>query len=449
MDTLIQIAQFILSISILVILHELGHFIPAKLFKTKVEKFYLFFDAKFSLFKKKIGDTEYGIGWIPFGGYVKIAGMVDESMDTEQLKKEPEDWEFRSKPAWQRLIIMAGGVIVNVIVVYIIQVGMLTAWGKQETRLDSMKDGLWIRSEMLKNDIGLQTGDKIVSINNEKTTYLRESYMNILLGNSIQIEREGKEMSLNIPIDVINKLKNNKSEGPLYTPRIPFVVAKVMDSLHNANSGLEAGDQVIKLNGKPTNFVDQMLVALNEHKSQTVEALVLRQGEPLNLTVNVSPKGTLGVLRQGFSYASLEEQGGLTIDKVDYAFGDAVWAGFGETKTAFVDYFKQFKRIINPETKAYKSVGGLIKMVEIFPSSWDWRYFWNITAMLSTMLAVLNILPIPALDGGHIVFLLYEIVSGRKPSQRVLETAQMLGIMILLSLLVLANGNDILEKILG
>ena len=250
-------------------------------------------------------------------------------------------------------------------------------------------------------------------------------------------------------IDVIDKLKNNKSDGPLFTPRIPFVVAAVIDSLHNAKSDLEVGDQIVKLNGNTTSYVDQIFVALNENKSQTIDATVLRNGETLNLTLNVSPKGTLGILRKGFSYNTLEQQGLLAIDKVDYSFGEAAWAGFAETKIAFIDYFKQFKRIINPETKAYKSVGGLIKMVEIFPSSWDWRYFWNITAMLSTMLAVLNILPIPALDGGHIVFLLYEMVSGRKPSQRVLETAQMIGIMILLSLLLLANGNDVLEKILG
>lgn len=450
MDLIIRVCQFILSISLLVILHELGHFIPAKLFKTKVEKFYLFFDAKFSLWKKKIGETEYGIGWIPFGGYVKIAGMIDESMDTDQMEKEPQPWEFRSKPAWQRLIIMIGGVVVNILVAIAIYIGILFTWGKDYIPMDSLKAGLWITKPELADQIKLKNGDKIVSVDEKPVVGFQQALNSIVIGNSLTIDRNGEHLKVDIPVNFIETLlETKKNQRAFYAPRMPFIIQGFGEGTVNENLGLRAKDRVMTINKQSVEYFDMAAEVLNQNKGQKVVVEVLRDGNPKQLELEISEEGKLGVIPYIATSAELEKLGLLEVKHDKYSLGEAIPAGIKMTYTSFIDYVKQFKKIINPETGAYKGVGGIIKMTELFPSEWNWRYFWNITAILSIMLAFLNILPIPALDGGHVMFVLYEMITRRKPSQKVLETAQVLGFFIVMGLILLVNGKDVIEKILG
>ncbi len=448
MDLIIRVSQFILSISLLVILHELGHFIPAKLFKTKVEKFYLFFDAKFSIWKKKIGETEYGIGWIPFGGYVKISGMIDESMDTEQLEKAPQPWEFRSKPAWQRLIIMIGGVVVNIIVAIIIYIGILTVWGKDYIPMESLKDGLWITKPELADHIKLQTGDKILSVDGKPVLGYQQALNSIVIGDSLIIDRQGEKIAVDIPINYIEILENAKDEQKVfYAPRMPFIIKGFINGTVNESLGLEAKDRIMAINDESVEYFDMVANVLNKYKGQTVKVDVVREDKEMTLQLEVNNEGKLGVMQYMATSPELEKLGLLKIEHDRYSFGEAIPAGFKMTYTSFIDYIKQFRKIVNPETGAYKSVGGMIKMTKLFPSEWNWRYFWHITAILSIMLAFLNILPIPALDGGHVMFVLYEMVTRKKPSQKVLETAQILGFFIVVGLILIVNGKDVIEEI--
>lgn len=448
MDLIIRVSQFILSISLLVILHELGHFIPAKLFKTKVEKFYLFFDAKFSIWKKKIGETEYGIGWIPFGGYVKIAGMIDESMDTEQLEKEPQPWEFRSKPAWQRLIIMIGGVVVNILIAIIIYIGILTVWGKDYIPMESLKDGLWIVKPELAEHIQLQNGDKIISVDGKPVLGYQQALNSIVIGESLTIDRGGKKLEVDIPINFIEILETAEDKQKVfYAPRMPFIVKGFSTGSTNESLGLMAKDRIMSINGESVEYFDLVPDVLSKYKGQMVEVKVIRDEKSQVLDLKVNNEGKLGVMQYMASNPELEKLGLLRIEHERYSFGEAIPAGIKMTYTSFIDYIKQFRKIINPETGAYKSVGGMIKMTKLFPSEWNWRYFWHITAILSIMLAFLNILPIPALDGGHVMFVLYEMVTRKKPSQKVLETAQILGFFIVVGLILIVNGKDVIEEI--
>jgi len=450
MDLIIRVCQFILSISLLVILHELGHFIPAKLFKTKVEKFYLFFDAKFSIWKKKIGETEYGIGWIPFGGYVKIAGMIDESMDTDQMDKEPQPWEFRSKPAWQRLIIMIGGVVVNILVAIAIYIGILFTWGKDYIPMDSLKAGLWITKPELADQIKLKNGDKIVSVDEQPVVGFQQALNSIVIGNSLTIDRNGEHLKVDIPVNFIETLlETEKKQRAFYAPRMPFIIQGFGEGTVNEELGLQAKDRVMTINKQSVEYFDMAAEVLNQYKGQKVVVEVLRDGNPKQLELVINAEGKLGVIPYIATSTELEKLGLLQVKHDKYSLGEAIPAGIKMTYTSFIDYVKQFKKIINPETGAYKGVGGIIKMTELFPSEWNWRYFWNITAILSIMLAFLNILPIPALDGGHVMFVLYEMITRRKPSQKVLETAQVLGFFIVMGLILLVNGKDVIEKILG
>lgn len=450
MDLVIQVCQFILSISLLVILHELGHFIPAKLFKTKVEKFYLFFDAKFSIWKKKIGETEYGIGWIPFGGYVKIAGMIDESMDTEQMDKAPQPWEFRSKPPWQRLIIMIGGVVVNILVAIAIYIGILFTWGKDYIPMESLKDGLWVTKPELADQIHLQNGDKITFVDGKPVLGFQQALNSIVIGNTLTIDRDGEAIKVDIPINFIETLlETKKDQRAFYAPRMPFIIQGFGNASVNEGLGLRAKDRVMSINNQSVEYFDMAADVLSQFKGQTVVAEILRDGKSLQLELEINDNGKLGVMPYIATSTELEILGLLDIKHDKYSLGEAIPAGIKLTYTSFVDYIKQFKKIINPQTGAYKGVGGIIKMTELFPSEWNWRYFWNITAILSIMLAFLNILPIPALDGGHVMFVLYEMITRRKPSQKVLETAQVLGFFIVMGLILLVNGKDVLEKILG
>jgi len=446
MEIVIKLSQFLLSLSLLIILHELGHFIPAKLFKTRVEKFYLFFDVKYSLLKKKIGETEYGIGWLPLGGYVKISGMIDESMDKEQMALPAQPWEFRSKPAWQRLIIMLGGVTVNFILAFIIYIGMAYAYGDSYISNADMKDGLLIENQAMIN-AGFKSGDKIIAVDGEKIVrFDKEISSKVILAKQVVIERNGAEQTIKIPNDFVDQLSKFE-KAPLATIRIPFVIGNVPDE--SLNKELKVKDILLSLNGQTTKYLDQAKVVLENNKNKNISALVLRDQKQVAANVKVNNEGKLGVQLGGLGLESLEKLGYYKITHQKYSFMESIPFGIQKGKDQLVGYGKQLKMIFNPETKAYKQVGGFKAIFDIFPSYWSWETFWSITAILSIMLGVMNLLPIPALDGGHVMFLLFEIVSGKKPSDKFLENAQMVGFVLLISLLLFANGNDIYKAIVG
>ncbi|KJD36397.1 zinc metalloprotease [Tamlana sedimentorum] len=446
MDFVIKISQFLLSLSLLIILHELGHFIPAKAFKTRVEKFYLFFDVKFSLFKKKIGDTVYGIGWLPLGGYVKISGMIDESMDTEQMAQEPQPWEFRSKPAWQRLIIMLGGVTVNFLLAILIYIGMSYYYGDRFLPNDNIKDGVLIENTVA-NKAGLLTGDKILAVDGSKITNFSEISEKVLFGKEISIERDGVESTVIMPEDFLAQLIDSK-EKDFIDLREPFIIVEVPDSSRNINSGLQKGDIVVGLNDIQTKYADQVKTALQTFKGQQVTAKVKRDDTEITLPLKISNEGKLGLIyASGSTPKTLEALGYYTFETKKYGFFESFPVGLTKTKEKLVSYWGQLKAIFTPSTGAYKGVGGFKAIYDIFPEFWSWQVFWGITAFLSIMLGVLNLLPIPALDGGHVMFLLYEMISGRKPGDKFMEYAQMVGFFILIALVLFANGNDIYKAI--
>ncbi|EMQ96067.1 Membrane-associated zinc metalloprotease [Xanthomarina gelatinilytica] len=446
MEFVIKISQFLLSLSLLIVLHELGHFIPAKLFKTRVEKFYLFFDVKFSLFKKKIGDTVYGIGWLPLGGYVKISGMIDESMDKEQMAQPPQPWEFRSKPAWQRLIIMLGGVTVNFLLAILIYIGMSYFYGDRILPNENIKDGVLVESTVA-NKAGLLTGDKIISVDGEPIEDFSQISEKVLFGKNITIERDGQQSTVTLPEDFLAQLIDS-NEKKFIDLRMPFVIAEVPDSSFNKGSGIQKGDIITGFNDKKTKYIDEVIPALETFKGQQVQATVLRDNKELQIPLTISEEGKLSlVYASGATPETLEALGYYKFETKKYGFFESIPVGFVKTKEKLSSYITQVKAIFTPSTGAYKGVGGFKAIYDIFPNYWSWQVFWNITAFLSIMLGFLNLLPIPALDGGHVMFLLYEMVSGRKPGDKFLEYAQMVGFIILIALVLFANGNDIFKAI--
>ena len=436
MDILIQAAQFILSLSLLIILHEMGHFIPAKAFKTRVEKFYLFFDPWFSLFKKKIGGTEYGVGWLPLGGYVKISGMIDESMDKEQMKKPPEPWEFRSKPAWQRLIIMVGGVTVNVILAIIIYAGMMMYYGEEYLPNEHVTYG--ITADSTAEAIGLRDGDQIISVDGVEIQRFSQIPLEILLGDEgrIRLRRDGEVKE--IRITETDKRDLIKSQSTLVGLRIPYVAGDFTKESAAREAGLQKGDSIVALNGEEMLFFDQYLTAIPERAGENITLDVYRDGSLAHVDMTVPESGRIGV------YAMPPTEF-FEFETKKYGFFEAFPAGVEKSFSVLDDYIRQFKLILNPETEAYKEVGGFLMIADQFDTKWNWQRFWSFTAFLSIMLAFLNILPIPALDGGHVVFVLWEMITGHKPSEKVLEYAQVVGFIILMGLIILANGNDILR----
>ncbi len=428
----LQAAQLIVSLSILVVLHELGHFIPAKWFKCRVEKFYLFFDPWFSLFKKKVGETEYGVGWLPLGGYVKISGMVDESMDKEQMKQPPKEWEFRSKPAWQRLIIMVGGVTVNVLLAFVIYAMILFTWGETKLPMKNLTDGVWV------------TDSLAMEVNDQPVEYFDNLNAQFLLGeNHLTIERNGQEQRLNIPVDLIGRLVENRRRNPLVLPRIPSLVAEVPDSTNAYTAGLKVKDRIVGIDSMEVRYHDQVRPILQERKGQTVSLTVLRNDKRVSMPVKVSDDGTIGFFPMLPAMSDLKSMKVYEFEHKEYGFFSAFPAGVRLAIEKLDNYIQQFKKILNPSTGAYKGIGGFKSMGSIFPKyEWNWEAFWNITAFFSIVLAFMNLLPIPALDGGHVMFTLYEMITGRKPNEKFLEYAQIVGMVILFGLLLYANGND-------
>lgn len=443
MDVFVKIVQLLLSLSILVLFHEFGHFLFAKLFKTRVEKFYMFFNPWFSLFKFKKGETEYGIGWLPLGGYVKIAGMIDESMDTAQMRKPAQPWEFRSKPAWQRLLIMLGGVMVNVVLAFLIYIMVLYTWGETYLPAENVKYG--VVCDPLFEKMGMQTGDIVVSLDSVKVERFSDILADMTLDHpqTVQVEREGKLISLDIPETFTADLlalssKNNRVR--LLVPRQLMdstYVAEFADYSAAYDAGIRKGDKILAVNGRTFRFYDEFTDMLAANADSRVETKVLRGKDTLQFAFDLGNDGKFGI------YFGSTERLELAFRK--YSFGEAIPAGIAKGAQTISSYLKQLKLIFSPRVEAYKSVGGVMMMGSIFPGVWDWEIFWELTAFISIMLAVVNILPIPALDGGHVLFLLYEVITRRKPGEKFMEYAQITGMMILLGLFILANVNDIVR----
>lgn len=434
MEVLVKIAQLLVSLSILIVMHELGHFTLSRIFKVRVEKFYLFFDAGFSLFKKKIGDTEYGIGWLPLGGYVKISGMIDESMDREQMKKPPQPWEFRSKRAWQRLLIMLGGVIVNFLLALFIYVLVFFKWGESYVPADRLEYGYMFDSTFV--EMGLRNGDKIVALDGESVEKWTSIHHDIVVNGTevMQIERSGKMMNIRVPEGMTSRLL--KIEYPM-EPRVPCVIGSLVEEGGLLQAGALTGDQFIAINGKSIEYYDEFIEHARGAANTSFELTLLRNSDTVQMQVTTSEEGKFGFYNK--SYFDFFEP-----VVVKYTFLQSFPAGINRGIDITKSYLKQLKMLFKPETKAYEELGGFIKIGSIFPSTWDWQSFWNMTAFLSIILAIMNILPIPALDGGHVMFLLFEMISGRKPGDKFMEYAQIVGMVLLLSLLLYANLNDII-----
>ncbi|MBN8663967.1 MAG: RIP metalloprotease RseP [Chitinophagales bacterium] len=430
----IKTAQFILSFSILVVLHELGHYLPAKWFKCRVEKFYLFFDPWFSLWKKKKGETEYGLGWIPFGGYVKIAGMIDESMDKEQLKKPAEPWEFRSKPAWQRLIIMVGGVFVNVVLAIAIFIGIMWVWGEEYLPMKNVQYGVY--ADSLARKIGIQDGDMIIAMDGKPVENFGtlEAEMILKDAKTLIISRNGENKTINVPDGFLKALNKNKLMG-FVGVRYPTIIDSVAKTAVFTKDKLQKGDTLIALNAKPVHFYHEFLQAKKPYADSIIALTVIRGTDTVEVRSLVNKKGSVGF----FAKSPLEMFG--TVTKT-YTFTESIPAGFKRCFETLDRYVTGIKQIFTGKVSANDSLGSVISIGNTFPGVWDWERFWTLTAIFSIILAFMNILPIPALDGGHALFTIIEMITGRKPSDKFMEYAQMVGMVLLLGLMAYALGLD-------
>ena len=440
MEILIKVIQFFLSLSLIIVLHELGHFIPAKLFKVRIEKFYLFFDIKYSLFKKKIGDTVYGIGWLPLGGYVKMSGIMDESMDKEQMEKPPQPWEYRSKPVWQRLIIILGGVTVNFILSLIIFIGMAYNYGSVEIPLNSIQGGVLITNPIF-TEIGFKTGDKIIEADGKQIMTYPDLRKSIIGTETYTVDRDGELIEINMPFDFLGQLSIS-NDNSTFELRAPYIIQSVSDTSLNNNYDLQQGDIIVSINDQEIKYFDQSIPILDANRNQTVNVEISRNSVTYNKMLNVDADGKLG-LYTGASRIDMANLGYLELVNKSYSFAESIIKGSQNFISFFDSYLDQIAAIFNPSTGAYKGLGGFIAIGNIFPGTWDWQNFWGVTAFLSIMLGVLNVLPIPLLDGGHAVFLIYEMITGRKPSDKFIETVSIVGLAVLLLLVIYANGNDI------
>jgi len=435
MDKVSLALQLILSLSILVVLHELGHYLPAKWFKTRVEKFYLFFDPYFSLFKKQIGDTEWGIGWIPFGGYVKIAGMIDESMDKEQMKQPAQPWEFRSKKAWQRLIIMIGGVTVNFILGILIFAMMMFYWGESYVKTEDAKFGMVADSMGMK--LGFKDGDKVIAVGGVPMTKFNPGLVNneivINQAKDIEIERGGEKIMLPIPADFVSEITKYENRGmALFHPRVKLEIKKVSEDGPAAKAGLKDGVQILGVNGIKTPYQHEFRKILQDNKGKSVDFMVVTGQDTISKSIVVSEKGTIGI-----------ELEGLNISYQKYGIIESFPKGASMAVNFLGSQLKAFGQIFSGKIKATDSLGSVFSIATMFDTGWDWRVFWNITASLSILLAFFNLLPIPALDGGYVVFLLWEVITGKVPSDRFMEVVNYIGFIVLMGLMVFALGLDI------
>ena len=431
-----NVGQFILAFSILVVLHELGHFLTAKWFGCRVEKFYLFFNPWFSLWKKKVGETEYGIGWVPLGGYVKISGMIDESMDKEAMKQPAQPWEFRSKPAWQRLIIMLAGVILNFILALILFAMILFVWGEERLPTKNLRYG--IATDSLAASVGLKDGDLITSVNNKPLVYLNDLPKAMVLNESavLQVSRSGADTNITLPSGFISNLTKSQSLGFVY-PRYPAIIEKEADVKY-VSGKLQKDDIIIGVNGKYFQFVDEYLKTKRNLKNQNITLSVLRNNkDTVQIVVKTNENAATGLeTRDPYKI--------LGSEKINYSFARSIPAGIKYGIDRLKDYMTGIRLLFtSKEHKVSDNLGGVISIGKTFGGTWDWQRFWMMTALFSIILAFMNILPIPALDGGHALFTLVEMITGRKPSDKFMEYAQMVGMVLLLGLMLYAFGLDI------
>lgn len=436
MEVFIKAAQFILSLSFLIVLHELGHFIPAKLFKTRVEKFYLFFDYKFSLLKKTIGGTEYGIGWIPLGGYVKISGMIDESMDTEQLKQPAQPWEFRSKPAWQRLIIMLGGVTVNFILGIVIYILITFTWGEQFVKPLDVKNGFAVDKTF--EQYGFRNGDKITKFDGVEPLDVTDINKHLFLRDLKTVDvlhEDGTSETINIPAEIGSVMWENGVMQP-FTVQIPAVLDSIVPASPAAEAGLLKGDKIVAVNNAPINYWHEFTTLMSNPEKE-INIAIERNGLVENIVLTKTEDKTIGVAPSKLNAIDIQTKKYSFLESIPVGNTTAIWV--------LKDYITQFKYVFTK--KGATSIGGFIAIGSIFPATWSWEAFWSITAFLSIMLGFMNLLPIPALDGGHVVFTLFEMITGRKPNDKFLEYAQITGFVLLIGLLLLANGNDVVKLV--
>lgn len=443
MDFWVRAAQLILSLSLLIVLHEFGHYLPARWFNTKVEKFYLFFNPYFSVFKKKIGDTEWGLGWIPLGGYVKIAGMVDESMDKEQLAQPPQPWEFRSKPAWQRLIIMLGGIIVNIIVGFLIYIMVLFVWGEEKVNHQELTRGVAVHPYF--EQFGFRSGDKILSVDGQKADELNKLGMEIMIFGKTHFKvqhEDGKIEMINLPEDIGDKMWDNDAEAAFGFRYFPGPLDTVITESAAERIGLKKGDEILSINGKKFVFYDEMATELYRNKGKKCELEIKSGNSILTKKVKVGANGKIGFLPELNVNTDTS-----AIYTQHYSFGESFASGFSKGYKSIYANVAQFKYVFSK--KGAESIGGVGSIGKLFPETWNWQAFWTLTAFLSMMLAIMNLLPIPALDGGHVMFLLYEMITGRAPGQKFMEYAQYAGFFLLLGLILYANGKDLVGAFTG
>jgi regulator of sigma E protease len=437
---MIQVAQIIFILSVLVILHEFGHYIAAKIFKVRVEKFYLFMDAGFSLVKKKIGDTEWGIGWLPIGGYVKLSGMIDESMDTEQMKQPAQPWEFRSKPAWQRLIIMLGGIFVNIVLALVIYTTMFSTVGQKYISTDVVqKNGLAFGD--VGKSVGFKNGDKIISVDGEPVQQnFNRLIIDVLLSDKIEIERNGKKEFISLSDEQKGLILG--SEGKNFTgPRFTnSVVDSILAQSEAQKAGLKKGDKIVGINDKKFTYYDQFTDELKTVK-KPAQLTVIRGNQEIKLNANVNKEGKLGIITS----SQLDKKSLQVINHL--SISEAIPAAARESWQLLVYNVKQFKLILKPKTGAYKQVKSPIGIARMLPDTWDWEFIWGFTALFSIGLAFMNLLPIPGLDGGHALFTIVEMVTGKTLNEKAAGYVQTFGMIILLSLMALTFGKDIYQLV--
>jgi regulator of sigma E protease len=432
----IKAAQFVFSFSIIVVLHELGHYLPAKWFKCRVEKFYLFFNPWFSLFKKKIGETEYGLGWVPFGGYVKISGMIDESMDKEQLKQPPQPWEFRSKPAWQRLVIMVGGVVVNLVLGFFIYAMMLWHWGEEYVPTNKFTYG--ISTDSLAQSIGLRDGDKIKGVDGKYIDKFNKIPLTVILkgARTFNIERDGRDADIEIPADFAGKLIKYRAIN-FIDMRVPVMpLDSVADTSAAMKAGLRKGDRIIAINDSSVVYFNEFKRQVHQNNGKELSLTVVRGNDTSIKKITVPESGVLGVVNGDVKKL-------FEIKEINYSFFGSLPAAITKSVETLENYWLQLKLIFSGKVKASESVGSVFSIANMYSAKWDWQGLWSMTAFFSLVLALMNILPIPALDGGHALFTLVEMITGRKPSDKFIEYAQMVGMVMILGLMAYALGLDI------